>query len=174
MLKSCNYETLYWIGSIYPRACQELRVPQLLAGNVYHFLIISECCNDLSNIAGLLPQLQLFLAETSGLNTLRVAEEALRAFKSLQMVYIIAAPPRIDSRRLQTLSEHRSAYLAWKVSQSTLAQRIKHCPLEDLKVVDAKELFSRGGDGIHMHGAQAKSLYTRAVVSAIRNANQKM
>ena len=51
-----------WINSIYPRACQEFRVPELMAANVFHFLILGECCNDLSNIAGLLPQLQLFLA----------------------------------------------------------------------------------------------------------------
>lgn len=161
-----------WINSIYPRACQEIRVPELLAANVYHFLIIGECCNDLSNIAGLLPQLQLFLAETSALNTLRVAEEALRAFQSLKMVFILASPPRIDSGRLQALAEHRSAYLSWKVSQSPLAPRIRHCPLEEIKDVEAEVLFSRRGDGIHLHGAAAKIVYTRAVLSAIRNAHQ--
>ena len=137
-----------WINSIYPRACQEIRVPELLGANVFHFLIVGECCSDLSNIAGLLPQLQLFLAETSALNTLR------------------------DSRRLQALAEHRSAYLSWKVSQSPLAPRIRHCPLAELKDVETEVLFPRGGDGIHLHGAAAKIVYTRAVLSAIRNANQ--
>ena len=38
--------------------------------------------------------------------------------------------------------------------------------------VEAEVLFPHGGDGIHLRGAAAKIVYTRAVLSAIRNAHQ--
>ena len=127
-------------------------------------------------VGGLPPKLQVFLAESSGLNTLCVAEEALRAFGSLLKVFILGAPPRVDDQRLQFLANHRSAFLAWKIEQSPLKEKLKHCPLESLKITnesDATILFGRSDgrrtDGIHMVGQCGKKLFTGAVFTAIEN-----
>ena len=146
----------------------QVRVPLLLAGDDYDCLIIFESCNDLSNLPDSLPISVLYLlSEASAQNTLRVAERALIDHKKLELVFILAAPPRIDSHLKRRLSEHRSSYLASLVPLSMLAPQIRHCPLLGL---DERDLFARGGDGVHMHGVHARQIYTSAILAAVRKA----
>ena len=144
----------------------QVRVPLLLTGDEYDCLIIFESCNDLSNLPDNLPISVLYLlSEASAQNTLRVAERALIDHKKL--VFILAAPPRIDYHLKRRLSEHRSSYLASLVPLSMLAPQIRHCPLLGL---DERDLFARGGDGVHMHGVHARQIYTSAILAAVRKA----
>ena len=162
-----------WPQSFYPRAAQELRVPELLSQKLYDFLIIFECTSDLTAIARLPQNLQIFMAETSGRNTLATAESALRRFSSLQKVFILGAPPRVDHPQLQFLNQHRSGFLAWRIGQSPMRSQIKHCPLDRIKISSANQaaiLFSESGDGIHLRSQEAKGLFTQAVLSAIGDA----
>ena len=147
-----------------PQVC----VPLLLTGDEYDCLIIFESCNDLSNLPDNHPMSVLYLlSEASAQNTLRVAERALIDHKKLELVFILAAPPRVDSDLKRRLSEHRSSYLASLVPLSMLAPQIRHCPLLGL---DERDLFARGGDGVHMHGVHARQIYTSAILAAVRKA----
>ena len=120
----------------------------------------------LSNLPDNLPISVLYLlSEASAQNTLRVAKRALIDHKKLELVFILAAPPRINSHLKRRLSEHRSSYLASLVPLSMLAPQIRHCPLLSL---DERDLFTRGGDGVHMHGVHARQIYTSAILAAVR------
>ena len=70
----------------------------MLSIGSYDILVLSLCCNDISNLTSTPINLHLFFAETSGLNTLHIAENALCRFPELKKVVILDAPPRIDSR----------------------------------------------------------------------------
>ena len=80
--------------------------------------------------------------------------------KKLELVFILAAPPCVDSHLKRRLSEHRSSFLASLVPLSMRAPQIRHCPLLGL---DERDLFARGGDGVHMHGVHARQIYTSAI-----------
>ena len=108
------------------------------------------------------------LNEASAQNTLRVAERAIIDHKKLELVFILAAPPQIDSHLKRRLSEHRSSCLASLVPLSMLAPQIRHCPLLGL---DERDLFARGGDGVYMHGVHARQIYTSAILVAVRKAS---
>ena len=165
-----------WLNARFPKASQELRVPQLLAGGDFQFLIISLCCNDITNIVGLSPEVQMFLAESSARNTLQVAQNSVRDFQELLAAFIVDAPPRVDRHQLQRLSEYRAKYLNRRL-QATPSPKIMFCPLDDLKVQNhdqASVLFAHSPDGIHMSGSTAKYLYTSAVVAAITTANNEL
>ena len=70
---------------------------EMLSIGSYDILVLSLCCNDISNLTSTPINLHLFFAETSGLNTLHIAENALCRFPELKKVVILDAPPRIDS-----------------------------------------------------------------------------
>ena len=70
---------------------------EMLSIGSYDILVLSLCCNDISNLTSTPINLHLFFAETSGLNTLDIAENALCRFPELKKVVILDAPPRIDS-----------------------------------------------------------------------------
>ena len=87
-----------WPGARFPRGCQEYRVAEMLSIGSYDILVLSLCCNDISNLTLTPIKLHLFFAETSGLNTLHIAENALCRFPKLKKVVILDAPPRIEMR----------------------------------------------------------------------------
>ena len=87
-----------WPGARFPRGCQEYRVAEMLSIGSYDILVLSLCCNDISNLTSTPTNLHLFFAETSGLNTLHIAENALCRFPKLKKVVILDAPPRIEMR----------------------------------------------------------------------------
>ena len=97
---------------------------EMLSIGSYDILVLSLCCNDISNLTSTPINLHLFFAETSGLNTLHIAENALCRFPELKKVVILDAPPRIDSRNLASLSRHRSDYLAWRLPKSPHSSKI--------------------------------------------------
>ena len=169
----CYTTSENWIGAKFPKGAALVRVPELLKKKLYKLLIIQESLCDISNLASLQPGLQFFLAEVSAANTLKVAEDALRNHKQLEMVFILGRSPRVDSSRLQTISYHGSAHLERLVEESSLAEQIAHCPLEFLEVSNnsqAQVLFGTGGDGVHFSRAHvARHLYTSAVIRAILN-----
>ena len=82
--------------------------------------------------------------------------------KKLELVFILAAPPCVDSHLKRRLSEHRSSFLASLVPLSMRAPQIRHCPLLGL---DERDLFARGGDGVH-----ARQIYTSAILAAVGKA----
>ena len=165
-----------WINAKFRLGSQELRVPALLREGVFQFLIISLCCNDVTNIRGLAQEIQLLLADTSARNTLEVAEKAITEFEELQVIFILDSPPRIDSKHLQELSEYRSKCLTKRLATSNLQNRIKFCPLDELNIKNEKqaEVLFGSSDGIHMQGRAAPMLYTSAVVGAITTANNEV
>ena len=155
-----------WPGARFPRGCQEYRVAEMLSIGSYDILVLSLCCNDISNLTSTPTNLHLFFAETSGLNTLHIAENALCRFPKLKKVVILDAPPRIDSRNLAALSRHRSDYLAWRLPKSPHSSKIAFKSLKSLEGCE-EYLFPRGSDGIHMRGLPARKLYTMSVYEAL-------
>ena len=105
----------------------------MLSIGSYDILVLSLCCNDISNLTSTPINLHLFFAETSGLNTLHIAENALCRFPELKKVVILDAPPRIDSRNLASLSRHRSDYLAWRLPKSPHSSKIAFKSLKSLE-----------------------------------------
>ena len=109
------------------------------------------------------------LAEISASNTLRTAEDAIKAFSFPQEVLIVPYPPRCDSRALEELNLHQSQILAKKVRESTMCERIKYRRL-DLEE-DKEILLTQSEDGIHFaHCKSARKIYTIAVIDAILDA----
>ena len=169
----CYTSSENWIGAKFPKGAALVRVPNLLKQKFYRVLIIQESLCDISNLANLHPSLQIFLAEVSAANTLKVAEDAIRNHNQLEIVFILGRSPRIDSTQLQRISNHGSAYMERIVEESTLAAKIAHCPLKFLDVTtesQARVLFGIGGDGVHMSRSHAaRHLYTSAVIRAVLN-----
>ena len=103
--------SLVFTTIVQPATSPQVRVPLLLTGDEYDCL---ESFNDLSNLPDNLPISVLYLlSEASAQNMLRVAERALIDHKKLELVFILAAPPRVDSHLKRRLSEHRSLSLAY-------------------------------------------------------------
>ena len=128
----------------------------------YDILVLSLCCNDISNLTSTPINLHLFFAETSGLNTLHIAENALCRFPELKKVVILDAPPRIDSRNLASLSRHRSDYLAWRLPKSPHSSKIAFKSLKSLEGCE-EYLFPEGSDGTHEKSAGQKALHNGRV-----------
>ena len=140
---------------------------EMLSIGSYDILVLSLCCNDISNLTSTPINLHLFFAETSGLNTLHIAENALCRFPELKKVVILDAPPRIDSRNLASLSRHRSDYLAWRLPKSPHSSKIAFKSLKSLEGCE-EYLFPEGSDGIHMRSLPARKLYTMAAYEKSR------
>jgi hypothetical protein len=139
----------------------------MLSIGSYDILVLSLCCNDISNLTSTPINLHLFFAETSGLNTLHIAENALCRFPELKKVVILDAPPRIDSRNLASLSRHRSDYLAWRLPKSPHSSKIAFKSLKSLEGCE-EYLFPEGSDGIHMRSLPARKLYRMAAYEKSR------
>ena len=140
---------------------------EMLSIGSYDILVLSLCCNDISNLTSTPINLHLFFAETSGLNTLHIAENALCRFPELKKVVILDPPPRIDSRNLASLSRHRSDYLAWRLPKSPHSSKIAFKSLKSLEGCE-EYLFPEGSDGIHMRSLPARKLYTMAAYEKSR------
>ena len=127
-----------WPGARFPRGCQEYRVAEMLSIGSYDILVLSLCCNDISNLTSTPTNLHLFFAETSGFNTLHIAENALCRFPKLKKVVILDAPPRIDSRSPRgpivlppvqwTRSLARKTRITYKLAHMTYHQNSSNQP----------------------------------------------
>ena len=78
----CYTSSANWPNSRYCLGAQEVRIPVLVEQTKCQLLVISECTSDLTDIKTHPWHLQKFLAEISASNTLRTAEDAIKAFRS--------------------------------------------------------------------------------------------
>ena len=78
-------------GGRFPEGSQNLRLKALAAERKYRFVVVSECCSDITNLRAIeTRELRVYMAGQSSLNTLKALEDLLHHHPSIdqtQRVY---------------------------------------------------------------------------------------
>ena len=129
--------------------------------------------NNISNIKEMDNQRQYQHAESIALETLALVEKALNDSDTLNDAMIVELPPRVDSERLQSLTEYSNFVLREAVNKSTSKHRITVASLDGLWDYREQDIFghpdSSKYDGIHMRGKHGSKAYTRCIEEAVKS-----
>ena len=124
--------TKYWPNAKFPESNLEDRVPDLLKEKDYTYMITLAPSNNITNIKDMENHLQNELAEHTALETLLIVEKAIQDSDNLEDAIIVELPPRVDSHRLQDLTEYSNFVLRGAVSKSSLKHKITVASLDAL------------------------------------------
>ena len=165
--------TKYTAKAKYPESNLEDRVPDLLREKSYDYMITLTPSNNITNMKDIENHTQYQLAEETATETLGVVEKALKDSNTLKDVMIVELPPRVDSKKLQHLTEYSNFVLREAVRKSSLNHRITIASLDSLWDYSEQEIYghpdSSRYDGIHMRGKQGSKAYTRCIEEAVRS-----
>ena len=129
--------------------------------------------NNITNIRYSETHLQNELAEHTALETFAIVEKALNDSNTLEDVVIVELPPRVDSERLQELTEYSNFILRDLVSRSSLKHKITVASLDALWDYHEQDIYGHPSspryDGIHMRGKYGSKAYTQCIIEAVRS-----
>ena len=165
--------TRYWPNAKFPDSNLEERLPKLLREKPYEYMITLTPSNNISNVKEMENQMQYKHAESTALETLALVEKAFKDSDTLKDAMIVELPPRVDSERLQSLTEYSNFVLRDAVNKSTLKQRITIASLDGLWDYSEQDIYghpdSSRYDGIHMRGKHGSKAYTRCIEEAVKS-----
>ena len=145
----------------------------MLREKPYDYMITLTPSNNITNIKDMENNLQYKLAESTATETLEIVEKALNDSDTLREAIIVELPPRVDSERLQSLTEYSNFVLREAVKKSNLKDRITVASLDALWDYSEQHIYGHPSssryDGIHMRGKFGSKAYTWCIEEAVKS-----